>query len=472
MLKVYDTETNMDIDFIHLHSDPLWRAKDELVKQCVEFDGRILQVCRMLKKWRFDNLEYLNPKYGFPNNYGFQVMLFYVLIRNYILPKLKYKNCNYHLDENFKNNRNYKMSPDEIWLKMLEFMMEPDTKEIIDLRHINYYDKYNTWLIWEPVGGKVMTCNTGEQPKLIALRAKKEYEKLTGKIVDNFNGKYSDKYMEKYTYKGKYQHLNSNPNEMNPKVNNFMKNNYECVCCFSKFIESQFTFNTCNHKLCNECFIGNLQANANEIVYRLKLARNYNIKCFMYECNYLLAPELIENLPNDIDNQNSNSHELNESANIIAINNANSEANIRKLGINDIKNMLIQLSNREYHINNKPDNCNYIECKHMDCVGICYNDELFPRCKLCSRYTYNQDYSVLTQIWTRIKNTCMPEHALDGIDDWRACPHCGIAIDKIGGCNNMRCAVCLKVFWWGEFENSKNGVIEAHAPRIKDVRKK
>jgi len=29
------------------------------------------------------------------------------------------------------------MTPDEIWLKMLEFMMEPDTKEIIDLRHIN-----------------------------------------------------------------------------------------------------------------------------------------------------------------------------------------------------------------------------------------------------------------------------------------------------------------------------------------------
>lgn len=78
-------------------------------------------------------------------------------------------------------------------------MMEPDTKEIIDLRHINYYDKYNTWLIREPVSGEVMTCNTGEQPKLIALRAKKEYEKLTGKTVDKLNDKYSDKYMEKYT---------------------------------------------------------------------------------------------------------------------------------------------------------------------------------------------------------------------------------------------------------------------------------
>jgi len=44
-------------------------------------------------------------------------------------------------------------------------------------------------LVREPVGADVMTCNTGEQPKLIALRAKKEYEKLTGKTVDKLNDK-------------------------------------------------------------------------------------------------------------------------------------------------------------------------------------------------------------------------------------------------------------------------------------------
>ena len=63
----------------------------------------------------------------------------------------------------------------------------------------------------------------------------------------------------------------------------------------------------------------------------------------------------------------------------------------------------------------------------------------------------------------------MPVKALDGIEGWRACPHCGIAIIKNGGCNNMRCAICLKVFWWGQYENTKNGAIEAHAPQVNHI---
>ena len=53
---------------------------------------------------------------------------------------------------------------------------------------------------------------------------------------------------------------------------------------------------------------------------------------------------------------------------------------------------------------------------------------------------------------------------IDGVTGWRPCPHCGAAILKDGGCDNMRCGMCQRTFRWGPWRNSTEGVTEAHAP--------
>lgn len=49
-----------------------------------------------------------------------------------------------------------------------------------------------------------------------------------------------------------------------------------------------------------------------------------------------------------------------------------------------------------------------------------------------------------------------------GLAGSRPCPHCGVAIQKDGGCPMMRCTLCDKPFRWGAFANSTEQVIIEH----------
>ena len=112
--------------------------------------------------------------------------------------------------------------------------------------------------------------------------------------------------------------------------------------------------------------------------------------------------------------------------------------------------------------------CRWLECPQAGCVGVGYDDgvQATAMCFVCQhqfevpprgmvRVVGNAIYSWLLSWW--------PER-IDGVSGWRPCPHCGAAILKDGGCDNMRCGMCQRTFRWGLRSNSIQGVVDAHAP--------
>jgi len=104
----------------------------------------------------------------------------------------------------------------------------------------------------------------------------------------------------------------------------------------------------------------------------------------------------------------------------------------------------------------------WVDCPEMSCVGVGYRGQEDIMCFICERQWRDTEYGVLSRVWTLIKGALFPE-TLDG-SNWRPCPHCGAAIVKNGGCDNMRCAMCDRTFRWGLYNNTTAGVVEVHAP--------
>ena len=112
--------------------------------------------------------------------------------------------------------------------------------------------------------------------------------------------------------------------------------------------------------------------------------------------------------------------------------------------------------------------CRWLECPASGCVGVGYDDgaQETAMCFVCEVQFPLPSRGLLQAagrtlyVWLL---SWWPER-IDGVTGWRPCPHCGAAILKDGGCDNMRCGMCQRTFRWGPLRNSTGGVTEAHAP--------
>jgi len=98
----------------------------------------------------------------------------------------------------------------------------------------------------------------------------------------------------------------------------------------------------------------------------------------------------------------------------------------------------------------------------MSCVGLGYRGQQRIMCFICEHQWDDPDYGLGRRLWNFFKNSLFPER-IDGVE-YRTCPHCGAAIIKNGGCDNMRCSMCDGVFRWGLLTNTTQGVVVQHAP--------
>ena len=115
--------------------------------------------------------------------------------------------------------------------------------------------------------------------------------------------------------------------------------------------------------------------------------------------------------------------------------------------------------------------CRWVECPASGCVGVGYDDGVqeTAMCFVCEEQFALPPRGVFHAVGRSLSawiSSWWPER-IDGVTGWRPCPHCGAAIQKDGGCENMRCGLCQRTFVWGPLRNSVEGVVEAHAPPVR-----
>eukprot|EP00040_Diaphanoeca_grandis_P024656 m.135811 g.135811 ORF g.135811 m.135811 type:complete len:271 (-) comp29822_c1_seq1:138-950(-) len=135
-------------------------------------------------------------------------------------------------------------------------------------------------------------------------------------------------------------------------------------------------------------------------------------------------------------------------------------------GANDgLRQTLIQLRHRE-RLTERATlvlNVEYVECPQMGCLGVAYKGQRTLMCFICEHTWTDEEFGFFRRWWKQLKDTLWPQ-TIDGLSGWRPCPHCGTAIIKNGGCPNMRCTMCNRVFIWGARSNSVVGVVVEHCP--------
>jgi len=124
------------------------------------------------------------------------------------------------------------------------------------------------------------------------------------------------------------------------------------------------------------------------------------------------------------------------------------------------RDLILKVTLREQLASRCPPASRVLECPSTDCVGVGYSGQQTAMCFICETSWNDPDYGVVSRVWNWVKGVIFPE-TIDGVHGWRPCPHCGAAILKDGGCNNMRCGYCDQVFLWGPFRNTVAGEIAA-----------
>eukprot|EP00293_Proteomonas_sulcata_P013906 CAMPEP_0184291774 /NCGR_PEP_ID=MMETSP1049-20130417/3676_1 /TAXON_ID=77928 /ORGANISM="Proteomonas sulcata, Strain CCMP704" /LENGTH=323 /DNA_ID=CAMNT_0026599293 /DNA_START=89 /DNA_END=1060 /DNA_ORIENTATION=- len=204
----------------------------------------------------------------------------------------------------------------------------------------------------------------------------------------------------------------------------------ECMLCCESVSPLWMVQNSCshNHRVCRSCLRRYLDTDQREMVSRIKRARRFLIRCFGGCGSTLNRALAIVGTPST-----------------------------------ELRGCIRNLEWREMLIARCPQNSEWVECPDMSCLGVGYRGRQMIMCFMCETQWEDPNFGVARRMWNWLKNTFWPE-TIDGVAGWRPCPHCGAAIIRNGGCANMRCTMCNGVFRWGLWDNSLQGVVEAHAP--------
>ena len=186
------------------------------------------------------------------------------------------------------------------------------------------------------------------------------------------------------------------------------------ICCETRATITMVT-NRCGHRCCRQCLASYLSTNQEERISRMRHARTYNIRCFG-GCEERLDRALA------------------------------------LAGNASMRPFLRLLRRRERLIARCPEGTQWVECPQMSCVGVGYRGQQRIMCFLCEHQWEDENYGLGRRLWNWMKNSLFPER-IDGIE-YRCCPHCGAAIVKNGGCDNMRCTMCDGIFRWGALRNT------------------
>eukprot|EP00747_Dinoflagellata_sp_TGD_P212389 gnl/TRDRNA2_/TRDRNA2_85479_c0_seq1.p1 gnl/TRDRNA2_/TRDRNA2_85479_c0~~gnl/TRDRNA2_/TRDRNA2_85479_c0_seq1.p1 ORF type:complete len:619 (-),score=47.82 gnl/TRDRNA2_/TRDRNA2_85479_c0_seq1:156-2012(-) len=194
-----------------------------------------------------------------------------------------------------------------------------------------------------------------------------------------------------------------------------------CPICFEK--RMLWLRGQCGHGACRQCMKQNLRTMAPDLEQRMRHARCFNIACSMPGCEALLDPQLVAAC------------------------------------VPDMEHLIHNISRREVLISQNPQG--WADCPSMDCVGVGYRGSVrHIMCFFCERQWDDPSFGPLRRVGAGLASW-WPWNPSRGA---RPCPHCGVAIRKNGGCPNMRCGLCLRVFYWGPTQNTASGANPRFAP--------
>ena len=220
------------------------------------------------------------------------------------------------------------------------------------------------------------------------------------------------------------------------RVSDRLRSAETCELCCEKVAHRSFHSNAgCGHRCCESCWQRYLAVDLPATCARMRHARAYTLRCpWAPGCSCPLDRGLLG-----------------------------------KFGPQPLKDIAAAIGCREQLIERAAAiGCRWLECPQAGCVGVGYDDSVqeTAMCFACQHQFEVPPRGVMRVVGSAIYSWLLswwPER-IDGVSGWRPCPHCGAAILKDGGCDNMRCGMCQRTFRWGMRRNSIDGVVEAHAP--------
>ena len=185
----------------------------------------------------------------------------------------------------------------------------------------------------------------------------------------------------------------------------------ECPICRERVTSLLMSANGgCRCRCCARCWWKWLDVNASEMERSIRATRSYNLKC--WNCPSTLSRSLVG-----------------------------------QFGPRPLVEALQQLAWRERLIDRTPVGAKWVECRHGECLGVGYEDCWSPTvmCFLCQEQWPTQRGPVQRTWGWLVSAAGGLQAALRAARDGsRQCPHCGMHIQKTGGCSMMRCAICQK----------------------------
>ena len=215
-----------------------------------------------------------------------------------------------------------------------------------------------------------------------------------------------------------------------------LRRHEECALCCAVVLSRRCHSNPCGHRCCEACWRAYLATDAPAAAARMRHARAYTLVCpwAPASCDAPLERKLVSTF-----------------------------------GPAQLVATVLALQRRDELIARAADaGCRWLECPAAGCVGVGYDDgvQQLAMCFICEEQFTPPPRGLLHAAGSTLYAWLLswwPER-IDGVTGWRPCPHCGAAILKDGGCDNMRCGMCQRTFRWGPRRNSTEGVTEAHAP--------
>ena len=86
-----------------------------------------------------------------------------------------------------------------------------------------------------------------------------------------------------------------------------------------------------------------------------------------------------------------------------------------------------------------------VNCKRAECVGLGYLGFEQVMCFICE------------ETWNADEETVVDPTSSSAMDAFKACPKCGVLIEKNGGCDHMTCKLCRHEWWWSTGKNYRTG---------------
>ena len=220
------------------------------------------------------------------------------------------------------------------------------------------------------------------------------------------------------------------------RVSDRLRPTETCALCCEKVAQRSIHANAgCGHRCCESCWQRYLAVDVSAARARMRHARAYTLRCpWAPGCDCPLDKELLG-----------------------------------KFGQRPLVHTAAAVAYREQLVERAGAiGCRWLECPQAGCVGVGYDDGVqeTAMCFACQHQFEVSPRGVVHVVGNAIYSWLLswwPER-IDGVSGWRPCPHCGAAILKDGGCDNMRCGMCQRTFKWGMLRNSIDGAVEAHAP--------